>query len=779
MASDAPEGLCARCLLSAAVKAPTGAAMGSGTLPAASPEEIAEFFPHLEILELLGRGGMGVVYKARQRQLDRMIALKILPPEAGADPAFAERFGREARSLARLNHPNIVAVYDFGQTEGLFYLIMEFIDGANLREVMRSGGMRPEEALAIVPRICEALQYAHDEGIMHRDIKPENILIDKKGRVKIADFGLAKILGLEQADGHLTVTGMSLGTPRYMAPEQVEHPEQVDHRADIYSLGVVFYEMLTGELPIGRFAAPSERVKIDVRLDEIVLRSLEKDVERRYQHVSEVKTDVENVTGGVEKMPAFMRQMLGTEYKSERKLWGLPLVHIAFGIDPRTGKPRTARGVLAIGDRAYGVFAFGGFAMGAFAFGGVALGGISFGGVTGGLVSFGGVALALLLAFGGFAIGAIAYGGFAAGYLAMGGSAWGVHAAGGNARDPIAMRFLRDWWNPMWVLFWVVFVTSMVVSFGAQWWARRKGTSAPATEPETTVVSGRTETARRRWEVALYAVAALCAIVFLSWNTRQGEFDGLKTTLREAGAIDPWFVSLRVHGGYSTQGVNIATLSALAGITALLAVRALMRLHRERREIDGKTIHASTAVLSAPIVGAALLICATPWRLAPEYGRVREKVTVGVNGALVDRTFSFEAPRLHRMKLWLELESGNERRVFAATREAMRADSLACKLYLSNWESGNTPRIEWTIWDGRNAVLMDRWEHPGLKNLEVTHRRPQGSTGILPNQDVLLLAMRSTAGGADGEETTLRLRVRLEPGAPTANEVPKWTTGGE
>jgi serine/threonine protein kinase len=172
---------------------------------------------------------------------------------------------------------------------------MEFIDGANLRELTQTGRLSPAEALAIVPQICDALQYAHDQGIVHRDIKPENILIDRQGRVKIADFGLAKLLDDTSASVELTRSHMVMGTPRYMSPEQIETPLDVDHRADIYSLGVVFYELLTGELPMGRFAAPSEKVQIDVRLDEVVLRTLEKEPERRYQQASEVKTDMESI----------------------------------------------------------------------------------------------------------------------------------------------------------------------------------------------------------------------------------------------------------------------------------------------------------------------------------------------------------------------------------------------------------------------------------------------------------------------------------------------------
>ncbi len=178
---------------------------------------------------------------------------------------------------------------------------MEFVDGVNLRQAMKAGNLKPAEALKIVPQICEALQFAHDEGIVHRDIKPENILLDKKGRVKIADFGLAKLLGRTAADVSLTGTQQVMGTMHYMAPEQLEGARDVDHRADIYSLGVTFYEMLTGELPIGRFAAPSKKVQIDVRLDDVVLRSLEKEPEMRYQHASDIKTEVEGISRGFAK----------------------------------------------------------------------------------------------------------------------------------------------------------------------------------------------------------------------------------------------------------------------------------------------------------------------------------------------------------------------------------------------------------------------------------------------------------------------------------------------
>jgi serine/threonine protein kinase len=313
--ADALEGLCPRCVMQAALASQSASSdpgrPSSATAPfSPSPgfvppalAALAALFPHLQILELVGSGGMGAVYKARQPGLDRLVALKILPPEVGADPAFAERFTREARALAKLSHPNIVAVYDFGRSAsaaapaapgGLFYFLMEYVDGVNLRQAMRQAKLQPAEALKIVPQICDALQFAHDEGIVHRDIKPENILLDKRGRVKIADFGLAKLLGVK-ADHALTGTRQVMGTPHYMAPEQIQGTRDVDHRADIYSLGVTFYEMLTGELPLGRFPPPSKKVQIDVRLDEVVLRALEREPEQRYQHASDVKTEVEQI----------------------------------------------------------------------------------------------------------------------------------------------------------------------------------------------------------------------------------------------------------------------------------------------------------------------------------------------------------------------------------------------------------------------------------------------------------------------------------------------------
>jgi serine/threonine protein kinase len=272
---------------------------GGGSRVAWKPPEIEQLtaaFQQLEILQLLGVGGMGAVFKVRQKELDRIAALKVLPGEMAADSGFTERFLREARLLASLSHPHIVTVYEFGQRDGIYFLLMEFIDGVTLRQALRAEPIKKlgsKETLAIVGQLCDALQFAHDEGVVHRDIKPENILIDKRGRVKIADFGLARLLGQSPTMPTLTGTHQLMGTPAYMAPEQIEGLPGIDHRADIYSMGVVFYELLTGELPLGRFSPPSERAETDVRLDEVVLRTLAREPERRYQQASQVKTDVE------------------------------------------------------------------------------------------------------------------------------------------------------------------------------------------------------------------------------------------------------------------------------------------------------------------------------------------------------------------------------------------------------------------------------------------------------------------------------------------------------
>ena len=304
------DGMCPQYLMKAALGnelespalAPT--MQSSGRFVPPTSESLVNAFPHVEIPETLGHGGMGAVYKARQKKLDRVVALKIVRPDNTDDPTFTVRFNREARTLARLNHPSIVGVYDFGDVDfvdehgkssKLYYFLMEYVDGVNLRRLMQTERTTPSQALPIVLQICEALQYAHNQGVVHRDIKPENILLDAQGRVKIADFGLAK-LNNNDDDVNLTGTRQVLGTLQYMAPEQMSQSRQVDHRADIYSMGVVLYEMLTGEVPAGVFEAPSLRANIDGRLDEVVMRALARDPDKRFQSASEVGNQISNIS---------------------------------------------------------------------------------------------------------------------------------------------------------------------------------------------------------------------------------------------------------------------------------------------------------------------------------------------------------------------------------------------------------------------------------------------------------------------------------------------------
>ena len=257
---------------------------GANKFTTPTKDELTQRFPALEILERIGSGGMGCVYKARQRDLDRVVALKILPSELGQDAKFTERFGREARALARLQHPNIVSLFEIGESAGLHYLIMEYMDGMNLREFMsveKSGGI---DVVDVVTQICAALQYAHDQGVVHRDIKPENVLFDCRGHVKLADFGLAKLEQLATQDITLTGSRQAMGTLHYMAPEQWHDPHDVDHRADIYALGVMLYELVTGRLPLGHFDPPSVLAGTDSRVDAIVMKAMQSNVESRYQH---------------------------------------------------------------------------------------------------------------------------------------------------------------------------------------------------------------------------------------------------------------------------------------------------------------------------------------------------------------------------------------------------------------------------------------------------------------------------------------------------------------
>ncbi len=524
-------GLCPACLLKQGASDESATRAESQPFVPPSVEELAKRFPQLEILAFIGKGGMGAVYQAKQKQLDRVVALKILPPGVGDDPAFAERFAREARALAKLNHPGIVTLYEFGHTpDGLYYFLMEFVDGVNLRQLLQNGRIASREALAIVPQICDALQFAHDQGIVHRDIKPENILLDRRGRVKVADFGLAKLVGQgnESAAGEMPAAGSSslteagkvVGTPRYMAPEQAERPGGVDHRADIYALGVVFYQMLTGELPGPRIEPPSHKVQVDVRLDEIVLRALEKKPELRYQQASVLKTQVETI---VTAAPNASRSPVGMnasfEFKSKTKLFGLPLVHIASGYDPATGRQYVARGIFAVGGLAQGIFAFGGLTMGIFSFGGVSLGLLSIGGLAMGLISSGGLGIGLLAALGGFAIAPIAIGGGSLGYFAYGAAAFGPHALDSLHSDQGAQRFFMPWAKVLMdqsqMLDGILLSLCLGIMFAATLWAQWYCLSKRCRE-EPGTIDERVASRSLNRQAALLAIIAVFPLLIMS-----------------------------------------------------------------------------------------------------------------------------------------------------------------------------------------------------------------------------------------------------------------------
>lgn len=253
-----------------------------------SPQDLQAQLPGYEVQQFLARGGMGAVYRGVQVSLGRIVAIKILPPYLSqSDPQYAERFKQEARAMAQLNHPGIVSVYDFGQmTDGTLFFVMEYIDGTDVAQmVMKQGRVHSNHAMAIVAHVCDALQYAHEHGVVHRDIKPANIMVGYDGRVKVADFGLAKSLTRRQQLS-LTQSGFVMGTPHFLAPEAMMPGSTLDHRADIYAVGVMLYQMLTGKLPQGVFEMPSLQVPgLDPRYDQIIVNAMREDREQRFPSV--------------------------------------------------------------------------------------------------------------------------------------------------------------------------------------------------------------------------------------------------------------------------------------------------------------------------------------------------------------------------------------------------------------------------------------------------------------------------------------------------------------
>lgn len=254
---------------------------------APDPAELKPLFPGYEIASLIATGGMGAVYCAVQKSLDRTVALKILPKEFSKDAAFCEGFEAEAKAMARLNHPNLIGVYDFGEVNGMLYIIMEFVQGQSIYHSAHGRAIDSGEVIRLVTAICSGLAHAHENGIIHRDIKPSNILLDLNAQPKIGDFGLARPIERKVQEGEEI-----FGTPHYTAPEVVNAPHSVDYRADIFSVGVMLHELLTGKLPADDPRPPSAIAHCDRRFDVIVRRATHTNPAGRYSSAAEMAKDL-------------------------------------------------------------------------------------------------------------------------------------------------------------------------------------------------------------------------------------------------------------------------------------------------------------------------------------------------------------------------------------------------------------------------------------------------------------------------------------------------------
>ncbi|SKB08111.1 Serine/threonine protein kinase [Prosthecobacter debontii] len=292
-----------------------------------SVETVARLLPQYHVEALIGRGGMGAVYRGVQMSLERPVAIKLLPTELAGNEEFFSRFQREAKTLARLHHPGIVSVHDFGQTEeGHCYFVMEYVNGTDLQRLIESQSLTPSQALELTVQVCEALHYAHAQDVIHRDIKPANVLMTQDGQAKLADFGLSRPLTVRPEGS--TLATLVMGTPDYMAPEQWRG--KADQRSDIYALGVMLYEMLTGVRPQGAFDLPSQKVQVDVRLDEVVVKAMRQEPERRYQKVSELGQDVNSIRTGAAPTPPAHEQ--GPAQGGSRRSFSLWRRHWPLGV---------------------------------------------------------------------------------------------------------------------------------------------------------------------------------------------------------------------------------------------------------------------------------------------------------------------------------------------------------------------------------------------------------------------------------------------------------------
>ncbi len=261
------------------------------TFLAPESADLAPFFPGYEIEGLIATGGMGAVYCAVQKSLERTVAIKILPQEFSQDAAFCAGFEAEAKAMARLNHPNLIGVYDFGEVNDMLYIIMEYVPGQSLFHSAHGQAIDPDEVIRLVSGICDGLAHAHANGIVHRDIKPSNILLDLNAQPKIGDFGLARPVERKAVEGEEI-----FGTPHYTAPEVCTSPASVDYRADIFSIGVLLHELLTGRLPADDPRPASVIIHCDPRFDAIIRRATDPLPERRYANAGEISKDLRAIT---------------------------------------------------------------------------------------------------------------------------------------------------------------------------------------------------------------------------------------------------------------------------------------------------------------------------------------------------------------------------------------------------------------------------------------------------------------------------------------------------
>ena len=268
---------------------------------APSIEELQPNFPNHHIQSFIAQGGMGAVYLATQISLDRPVAIKILPREFGADEEYRESFATEAKGMARLNHSNLVGIYDFGAVDGMLFIIMEYIPGRPLYTVANGLAVEQLEAANLIAEMCRGLGHAHSAGLLHRDIKPANVLIDDNAQPKIVEFGLVRPLGVYQTEGEV------FGTPGYTAPEVLNDPLKVDQRSDIFAMGVMLYELLTAQLPGDPFVPASEISDTDQRFDHIIAKAVNPDPNLRYHTAGQMAAALDDLMKSFEGVPGGLK----------------------------------------------------------------------------------------------------------------------------------------------------------------------------------------------------------------------------------------------------------------------------------------------------------------------------------------------------------------------------------------------------------------------------------------------------------------------------------------